>query len=348
MKIDYYPTRTGYRLTEEGEKAYERWLDDYHRRGGCTCWRSAPCSICHHEGHPCSIEETDEYWELDEEQWEVSRGSAKLLGGSVKIEDWYKQGWTLQELYTEGHLVLKEGDQNEMSRDKIVDKSKESVVNYKPGDRVKIIGNSNCHSYEIGSNVVLRTRHYNSVSDKYYWSTMDDRTYVREDDMEPYSESYTVRMEESVEQSINRVLESIKIEPYSDPCSVTINLCNAVKKVEISGTIAYDIVKETNQQSKGDLNMTATQRRVVNVVLIDPDQGLPVEYSQVHDFGQIVTEDDDATTIQELIMTGDVQAKLDIHNKVRSEQIDLDILRRTGNEVKLQPVKLKNLKWIIK
>lgn len=203
-----------------------------------------------------------------------------------------------------------------MSRDNSVDKSKESVVNYKPGDKVKIVANSNSHLYEIGSIVVLRTRHYNSACNKYYWSTIDGKTYVREDDMEPYDESYSVRMELSVEQSINRVLESIKIE--------------------------------TNQQSKGDLNMTASQRRVVNVVLIDPDQGLPVEHSQVHDFGQIVTEDDDATTIQELIMTGDVQAKLDIHNKVRSEQTDLDILRRTGKEVKLQPVKLKNLKWIIK
>lgn len=207
-----------------------------------------------------------------------------------------------------------------MSRHNIVDKSKESVVNYKSGDKVKIIANSNSHLYEIGSTVVLGTRHYNSVGNKYYWSTRNGRTHVREDDIEPCDEYY----------------------------SVTTNLCSAVKKVEISGTIDYDIVKETNQQSKGDLNMSNTQRRVVNVVLIDPDQGLPVEHSQVHDFGQIVTEDDDATTIQELIMTGDVQAKLDIHNKVRSEQTDLDILRRTGNEVKLQPVKLKNLKWIIK
>src|SRR5690606_10931317 len=120
------------------------------------------------------------------------------------------------------------------------------------------------------------------------------------------------------------------IEPYSESYGMTINLCNAVKKIEISGTIDCDIepcsesytikmeqsieqsinrvlesIKiETNQQIEGDLNMSNTQRRVVNVVLIDPDQGLPVEHSQVHDFGQIVTEDDDATTIQELIMTG--------------------------------------------
>jgi hypothetical protein len=143
------------------------------------------------------------------------------------------------------------------------------------------------------------------------------------------------------------------MEPYNEKIDLTltvnttpITIKGLIKNMVVTGELVYN--EETNQQIKGDLNMSNTQRRVVNVVLIDPDQGLPVEHSQVHDFGQIVTEDDDATTIQELIMTGDVQAKLDIHNKVRSEQIDLDILRRTGNEVKLQPVKLKNLKWIIK
>src|SRR5690606_10900750 len=127
-----------------------------------------------------------------------------------------------------------------MSRDNSVDKSKESVVNYKSGDKVKIIANSNGHGYEIGDIVTLEIRIYNEDVGKFYWTTRERTTRhrVRECDIEPYSESY----------------------------SVIINPCNAVEKIEISGTIVYDTVKETNQQSKGDLNMSNTQRRVVNVV----------------------------------------------------------------------------------
>lgn len=92
----------------------------------------------------------------------------------------------------------------------------------------------------------------------------------------------------------------------------------------------------------------ANTRRTVRIELIDNDAGLDVQHSLVAAYDNIMTEDDDATTIQELIMTKDIARKLREHNERRATQIDLDVLKRTGNEVMLQPVKLKDLTWVVK
>jgi len=91
-----------------------------------------------------------------------------------------------------------------------------------------------------------------------------------------------------------------------------------------------------------------TMRRTININLIDDDKALPVENALVARFKNIVTEESDDVTIQELIMNEDVKGLLDKHNKVRTSIVNQDILERTGNEVKLRGVKLKNLRWEIK
>lgn len=93
---------------------------------------------------------------------------------------------------------------------------------------------------------------------------------------------------------------------------------------------------------------TTTNRRTVRVELIDNDPGLDVKHSLVAFYNNVITEDDDATTIQELMMHKDIAGKLAKHNQVRTSQVDQDVLKRTGNTVNLQPVKLKNLTWVIK
>ncbi|UOX40263.1 hypothetical protein [Vibrio phage PhiImVa-1] len=94
--------------------------------------------------------------------------------------------------------------------------------------------------------------------------------------------------------------------------------------------------------------LMANTRRTVRIELIDNDAGLDVQHALVAAYDNIMTEDDDATTIQELIMTKDIARKLREHNERRAAQVDLDVLKRTGNEVMLQPVKLKDLTWVVK
>lgn len=113
----------------------------------------------------------------------------------------------------------------------------------------------------------------------------------------------------------------------------------------------FEIEVTENQTQKQPISgekPMANTRRTVRIELIDNDAGLDVQHSLVAAYDNIMTEDDDATTIQELIMTKDIARKLREHNERRATQIDLDVLKRTGNEVMLQPVKLKDLTWVVK
>lgn len=117
---------------------------------------------------------------------------------------------------------------------------------------------------------------------------------------------------------------------------------------KLSERIEVELDTKTNINNTGESKMTTQQRKVVTLELIDDCKGLPVEQSLVATFGNIMTEDDMNTTIQEVIMTKDVAAHIEDHNKERVEVINQEILQRTGQEVKLQPIKLKDLRWNVK
>jgi hypothetical protein len=57
------------------------------------------------------------------------------------------------------------------------------------------------------------------------------------------------------------------------------------------------------------------------------------------------TEHSDDKTIQNLLMTGKVQAALDKHNTKREATVDKAILKATGREVFLDPVEIWDLEW---
>lgn len=87
----------------------------------------------------------------------------------------------------------------------------------------------------------------------------------------------------------------------------------------------------------------ASVRRVVLVRIMDNDPSLLVEHSHVFDSGAITTESDDMTTIMQALADYDINAEVARHNQVRGELTDETILRNTGQDVKLRPIKLKDL-----
>lgn len=103
---------------------------------------------------------------------------------------------------------------------------------------------------------------------------------------------------------------------------------------------------------KGTLNLNKTEektmRRVVTVKLIDPNPAIEASTSLVGDFGEYITDDSNDILIQEIIMEGEVQEMLDNHNSYLTETVDPSILKATGQRVMMQPVRLKDLKWVIK
>lgn len=136
---------------------------------------------------------------------------------------------------------------------------------------------------------------------------------------------------------------------------VDIDLCRPANEsqnvaVESAPQVASVCGCGSNQvSSEGTAAMSApkTNRRVVRVHLVDEDAGLDVSKALVKDFGTFILEGSEQELIQEILMDTDqnVESALRAHNAVRAKEIDLDIRQRTGNEVKLQAIKLKDLSW---
>lgn len=95
--------------------------------------------------------------------------------------------------------------------------------------------------------------------------------------------------------------------------------------------------------------MSQVTRKVLNFKLIDADSALPVEFSLVHDFGDVVVEDDVETVKQQLLGDNDLKEILNKHNAKRIQHVNLEIQQKTGNTVKLLPLaKVKELTWSVK
>lgn len=91
-----------------------------------------------------------------------------------------------------------------------------------------------------------------------------------------------------------------------------------------------------------------TERRLLTVILVDGDINLPVENSLVFKFDDVLTEETDQVTIQQLMVDEDIKTILEAHNKVRVKVVNKTILERTGSKVNLLPVTIKDLCWKIK
>lgn len=110
--------------------------------------------------------------------------------------------------------------------------------------------------------------------------------------------------------------------------------------VKISDTIQSEVYIMNNAQS---VTIQTNARRVVLVRIMDNDPALLVEHAHVFDSGAIVTESDDMTTIMQALTDYDINSEVARHNAIRATLTDETILRTTGQDVKLRPVKLKDL-----
>lgn len=137
-------------------------------------------------------------------------------------------------------------------------------------------------------------------------------------------------------------------ESESDWQYIRVSRCSLAHQ-NVAPTMAEPCTGEAinSNQEAGISTMANTQRSIVKVVLIDQDAGLDPSKAMVKDFGQHVLQGTQEDLKMELVMNNNMESILNAHNIVRSKEIDLDILGRTGNEVKLLPRKLGELTWKI-
>lgn len=131
-----------------------------------------------------------------------------------------------------------------------------------------------------------------------------------------------------------------KTSPF-DGCTV-----ESVNSVSQSEPVAQPIQTQGNQT----MSQVNTSRRSVSVTLIDRDVNLEGKEAIVLDLGQQISEGDQNELIQELIMdpANKVAEALKSHNDKRSNVVNREVLNRTGNKVKLEPVKMRDLTWDVR
>lgn len=107
------------------------------------------------------------------------------------------------------------------------------------------------------------------------------------------------------------------------------------------------IKQNTTLNNTGVNNMNNRKIRTVNATLNDNDTNLALADTLVFQKTLVRTEHTDEKTIQNLLMSGKVQAALEKHNEKRQETVDKAILKSTGVKVFLDPVAIWDLQWEI-
>ena len=116
-----------------------------------------------------------------------------------------------------------------------------------------------------------------------------------------------------------------------------------VRRENVSWGQCNEVYLDTQQPIKGDTNMG--NLRTLNLTLVDNHPDLKAAEKIVFQSLNYVTEHTNDQTIQQVLMTGDVENALAKHNAKRAKVVDDAILRNTGRDVFLKPVEIWDLSW---
>lgn len=86
-----------------------------------------------------------------------------------------------------------------------------------------------------------------------------------------------------------------------------------------------------------------SQRRIVQVFIADADQNVPLASALLHKTEPAFTD----STDQELYFELPVAELLKAHNEKRKTWMDKDASRKSGKDVLLEPIKIRDLKMVV-
>lgn len=370
------PKRTGYRLTYDAECMYNDWQEI----GGCSCHTGcAPCRSCHNDGHPISLEENDEAWELDNQEVEMSRQSITDKSSPPKSE-WFgfKYKVTPEESKLLQEAVFKDGGVWEYESSThylnieytvywiLVDwrgrmnwtECPSSTLPEKQPPQPKkdfVVGKwykCICTAYPF-----LQGNHYKvkAVDGCLWFENTPCSSYKRcfdinsESDFNPNTKESVAKGVEDSRMGTSEVYHD-SIGKWAVPKEYSgIDLSKYIVRHTAALT---DLDKQTNFSiTKEEVNMsTNTQRKTVTVNLIDRDSALDEKFALVATFGEFTTSKSPEALIRSIIIDpkNNVAKLIAQHNEVRVTQTNKEIMERTGNKVTLEPVEESDLHWEIR
>lgn len=86
-----------------------------------------------------------------------------------------------------------------------------------------------------------------------------------------------------------------------------------------------------------------SQRRIVQVFIADADQNVPLTNALLHKTEPAFTDSSD----QELYFEIPVVELLKAHNEKRKTWLDKDASRKSGKDVFLEPIRVRDLKMVV-
>lgn len=89
--------------------------------------------------------------------------------------------------------------------------------------------------------------------------------------------------------------------------------------------------------------MPNTTRRIVQVFIADPNDNVPLDKSVLYTGSQKLTDLTDA----ELYFEIPINDLLKAHNEMRVKQLDKEASKRSGKDIFMDPVKIRELKMVV-
>ena len=99
-------------------------------------------------------------------------------------------------------------------------------------------------------------------------------------------------------------------------------------------------LQEIRQTLKQDLDMADPKRRLIKVIIVDPDENVPLEKCLLYSGEEKLTD----LTDQELFYEIEIKDMLDDHNEVRAKIVDKTVKERTEY---LEPIKVRDLRMVV-
>lgn len=111
---------------------------------------------------------------------------------------------------------------------------------------------------------------------------------------------------------------------------------NNIPSFEYKITYVPEDTSETNTKKEKKMSQ---QRRMVHVLVVDPDLKVPDEQSVLHDSKEFVT----SKTDEELKYDLNLKTMLEEHNVVRGKVVDEAASEKRGKDIFLKKIKISNL-----
>lgn len=131
-----------------------------------------------------------------------------------------------------------------------------------------------------------------------------------------------------------------KIISADDWCKTFINEDEMVNRNEfLRDAVKWGKARQVHLDNQ-ESNMAQAKRRLVQVIIVDPNENIPLDNCVVYQGGQKLTDLND----QELFFELDIKALLERHNAIRTKVRDKKVKER---EEFLEPAKIRDLKMVV-